>query len=181
MFNRRRRILSMEEWLSVCVRFMMNFPANSKVWDNMNLFVLLRFFVGILFVVSGFEKLIHPYQNFMYVIEGYDFMPPELAEWTARLMPWMELFLGVFLVLGLWIEKMLNGTLALVTLFISVVAQALIRKLPIDECGCFGELFSLPLPAVILFDSVVWFIILNLLIRIDKTRSWSLDQYFMKK
>ena len=36
--------------------------------------------------------------------------------------------------------------------FLGAVGQALVRRLPLDECGCFGNLISIPLPAVFAMD-----------------------------
>ncbi len=118
--------------------------------------------IGGIFVVSGFEKLIGPYQNFLYIIQNYSFLPLSLAEIVARLFPWVEFFLGVFLVSGLWLKWTLRAVMALLLMFMAVVIQALIRNLPIDECGCFGALISFPLPVVMAFDATVfvftWFL-----------------------
>ena len=119
----------------------------------MNVFILLRMIVGGVLVVSGFEKLIGPYQNFLYVINAYEFLPAPLAYIVARAFPWVEFFVGVFTVLGLWTKESVTGCLALFLGFITVVSQALIRHLPINECGCFGELASLPPQAVLIMDS----------------------------
>ena len=58
----------------------------------MNPFVFLRWFIGIIFIVSAGEKLIGPYQNFLYVIESYAFIPDFLQLIVARVLPWIELF-----------------------------------------------------------------------------------------
>ena len=136
--------------------------------------------VGALFVFSGFQKLIAPYQNFLYVIESYSFLPGILEEVTARALPWVELFLGVFLLLGLWLKVSLKGLSMLLLLFIMIVGQAMIRKLPVGECGCFGEKFSLPLPAMILVDSGLLILSLILLKYINRAGACSLDAYFEK-
>jgi len=135
----------------------------------------------LLFVVSGFEKLTGPYQNFLYVIQNYDILNPVLQELTARILPWFELFLGVFLILGLWISWALRGILVLIVSFLFVVGQALIRQLPIGECGCFGNLVSLPLHMVFLLDCTLLFLAVFLLRKVDCTSRVSLDQYFQKQ
>jgi len=118
--------------------------------------------IGGIFVVSGFEKFIGPYQNFLYVIQNYSFLPLPLAEIVARLLPLAEFLLGIFLVLGLWSKWALRAVATLLLIFMAVVIQALVRNLPIDECGCFGGLISVPLPVVLTFDATVfvlaWFL-----------------------
>jgi len=142
------------------------------------IFVVIRVLIGCLFIVSGFEKLIGPYQNFLYVVQSYEFLPIVLEEIVARILPWGELFLGVFLVFGLWLKWTLRSTLILFLMFVLVVGQALLRKLPIDECGCFGGLISLPLAAVLMFDGTM-LLLTGLLMKKEKhTGLFSLDRYF---
>ena len=141
-------------------------------------FVIGRILIGCLFIVSGFEKLIGPYQNFLYVVQSYEFLPTLLEEMVARTLPLIELFLGVFLVVGLWLKWALRSIGMVIFLFILIVGQALLRKLPIDECGCFGGLISLPLYAVLIFDSML-FLLTGVLLKREKCINiFSLDQYF---
>lgn len=133
--------------------------------------------IGSIFVISGFEKLIGPYQNFLYVIQNYSFLPLSLAEIVARFSPWVELLLGTFLVLGLWLKWTLRAVMALLLMFMVVVIQALIRNLPIDECGCFGALISFPLPVVLAFDTTVFVLAWFLSFRRKEAERCSLDRY----
>lgn len=126
------------------------------------------------------EKLLSPYQNFLYVIQGYDLLPAPLEELTARVMPWVELIAGVFVVLGLWTKWSLRVVLLLIMSFITIVGQAILRKLPLDECGCFGQLISFPLPVVILLDSCLGAMTGIMLLNIPRTAAFGLDQYFSK-
>jgi len=142
------------------------------------IFVVIRILIGFIFVVSGFEKLIGPYQNFMYVVQSYEFLPTVLEEVVARILPWGEFFLGVFLVFGLWLKWTLRSTLILIGMFILIVGQALLRKLPIDECGCFGGLISLPLYGVLIFDCTLLLLTSLLLKYKNRTNILSLDGYF---
>ena len=127
---------------------------------------------------SGMEKLISPYQNFLYVIQQYQVLIPFFEEVTARVFPWVELILGVFLLLGLWLKWTLRGVMALFLVFVGIVGQAILRGLPIDECGCFGSLISLPLSTVMAFDFSVLILIGVLSKKIGNTEYFSLDRYF---
>lgn len=143
-----------------------------------NIFVVFRILIGVLFVVSGFEKLIGPYQNFLYVVQSYNMLPAWGEELVARVMPWIEFVSGVFMALGLRLTVVLPTVIALLTAFIGVVGQALFRKLPIDECGCFGELISFPLNVVILFDSLLLIMTGLLASKRYDVQKFSLDGYF---
>lgn len=154
----------------------MSSPDNKKN----NVFVAFRVLIGLVFIISGIEKIISPYQNFLYVIESYEVIPAFLELFVAHIFPWIELILGIFVVLGLWTKQALVGIICLLVIFIGVVSQAIIRNLPITECGCFGELLVLPLPVVVGFDSTMFVAVVWLFKNISKTSHLSLDSYFTK-
>ena len=153
----------------------------TSVKKPINAFAILRIALGLLFIVSGGEKLISPYQNFLYVLQGYQLFPGWIEHIVARSFPWVELLTGIFLVLGLWGEIALNSAGAMLGVFITVVGQAILRKLPLDHCGCFGNLISLPLKTVFLMDTCLFFLVLVLAVNIVKTMSFSLDDYFARQ
>ena len=120
------------------------------------LLLSLRVALGALFAVSGFQKLSAPYQNFSVVIEQYEIVRGPAADLLARTLPWAEFLAGVFFMLGLWESAALAALWALNVLFIGVLSSALIRKLPIEDCGCFGGGVSLP-PALTLALDTLFF------------------------
>ncbi len=147
----------------------------------MNKFVVIRLIIGVFFVFSGFEKLVVPIENFQAIVESYEVLNHELSGVAALIMPWVELFAGVFVLLGLWLKVSLVVLGGMTIMFFGVVAQAIFRNLPIDKCGCFGEAFSLPLPAVLVMDSILCALIVIMMKSLTKTSALSLDRYFLKK
>ncbi len=145
-----------------------------------NILPIIRVLIGTVFVVSGYEKLIGPYQNFLYVIQSYEVLSVPLEEAVARIFPWIELFLGIFLVVGLWLSLSLKGVIVMLLSFIIIVSQAIVRKLPIDECGCFGQMISLPLKGVLTFDTCLLVLTLVLVFKLDPASRFSVDKYFEK-
>ncbi|MCA9399913.1 MAG: DoxX family membrane protein, partial [Candidatus Omnitrophica bacterium] len=115
---------------------------------TINFYIFIRVFIGGLFIVSGFNKIVNPVENFQYIVETYDIFPDALEVVIARVVPWLELVFGIFCALGLWLTWSLRGIFCLFTGFIIILSQAIIRKLPIDECGCFGEGLSFPMPVM---------------------------------
>ncbi len=142
------------------------------------MFVVIRVILGVLFVVSGMEKVISPAENFQYVIEGYAIFPPVLAHAASVVFPWIELFTGLFIALGLWLQPALMGMLLISTTFILVVGQAIIRRLPLENCGCFGNLIHLPLQGVIVLDSTIFALTLLLLLNTRETSKFGLDTFY---
>jgi len=145
------------------------------------IFPLLRIVAGSVLLVSGFEKAIHPYQNFLYVIQAYQMLPGWAETLTAVIAPWVELMIGLFLVLGLWTMKALRWALMLFAIFIVVVAQALMRALPLEHCGCFGSWIQVTPQQIIVFDSFCFLVLMVLLRHWTKTRRFSLDERFTQR
>jgi uncharacterized membrane protein YphA (DoxX/SURF4 family) len=145
------------------------------------MWVLLRIVIGSIFLVSGFGKLLGPYQNFLYVIEAYRFLPSAIEFLVAQIFPWIELFVGVFVILGLWTPWALRGALVCFGVFVVVVAQALLRGLPLDNCGCFGDWIHLKPQMVIVLDSASILIVFLLLRYCHHAQKFSLDHYFDRK
>jgi len=139
---------------------------------------LLRIVIGGIFIFSGLGKLLSPYQNFLYVIQSYQLLPSWGEVLVAQIFPWIELLVGAFVLLGLWTPWALRGGLVLFSTFVVVVGQALIRGLPLEDCGCFGGLIHFKPQTVIIMDSAC-ILLTSLLIRsISLTRKFSLDSYF---
>jgi len=150
-------------------------------FPKINFFIFIRFALGLVFIVSGAEKLISPWENFFYVIQGYQIigiMPIEIL--IAKFFPWLELILGTFLLLGIWLKISLLGLWVFTSSFVVIVAQAIIRKLPINKCGCFGDLVKVPLAYILTMDICFWFLFVLLLYSLEKTRCFSLDRYYEK-
>ena len=145
------------------------------------IYLVLRVLFGVFFMLVGGSKLFVPYQNFLYVIQSYQVFPPLIEELSARVVPWVEFFLGLFLVLGLWLKYVLMAFLGLIACFIALLGQAIVRGLPIDSCGCFGDWISVPIRAMIFFDSSLWLFTVLMLKRVPQTACLSLDNYFSPK
>ena len=140
--------------------------------------VALRIIIGIFFVVVSGDKLLHPYQNFLYVVQGYRLFPPWAEEIIAIAVPWVEFFLGLFLLLGLWLRLTVQVFMGMVGAFVLLLVQALVRKLPLQDCGCFGSLLSFPVPATLAMDIVIFTVLAIMLVRLKEASRLSVDEYF---
>ncbi|MGH3859948.1 MauE/DoxX family redox-associated membrane protein [Actinokineospora sp.] len=97
---------------------------------------LLRLGLAAVWLVSGWIKVSDPNQTFI-AVQAYDLLPSAMVSVVAAAMPFLELALGVLLLVGLGTR--LSATLSMLVLlaFIAAVAQSWARGLSID-CGCFG-------------------------------------------
>lgn len=144
------------------------------------MFIVIRVILGVLFIVSGGEKVLSPMANFLYVIDGYKVMPQAIEPAAALVFPWVELLTGLFILLGLWLRQALGVLLVMSASLIVIVGQAILRQLPLDTCGCFGDLVHLPLGGVILIDFSVFLLTLLCIINIKKASLFSLDELYVR-
>ena len=97
-----------------------------------------RFVFGAIFVYSGISKLLMPVEHFQVAINMYELGSDAIVLIASYVVPWIEFIFGAFLVLG-YAEKISASVLVgLCFVFQIVLGSALVRKLLIDECGCFG-------------------------------------------
>jgi uncharacterized membrane protein YphA (DoxX/SURF4 family) len=90
----------------------------------------------VVWLVSGGLKAIDPDQTYV-AVRAYDVLPDGAVEVVAALLPWVELALGVLLLLGVGTRLVAIGSAVLLLVFVVGVTQAWARGLSID-CGCFG-------------------------------------------
>lgn len=108
----------------------------NKFFGNKYALIIVRLIVGGIFIYSAFTK-ITDIDYFVKSLYNYRILPEESLNLFAILIPWLELIIGVFLVLGIFVREsaVLGGILMI--LFIAAIAMAMARGLDI-ECGCFG-------------------------------------------
>ncbi|MEK4241095.1 MauE/DoxX family redox-associated membrane protein [Janibacter sp. FSL W8-0316] len=98
--------------------------------------LLARLVLGVVLVVAGALKIGNPL-GAARAVQAYDVLPFEVARWVGYALPWLEIVVGVLLVLGLFTRvSAAIGTLLMLA-FVVGIAQAWARGLTID-CGCFG-------------------------------------------
>lgn len=99
--------------------------------------VALRIALGAIFVYAAWVKLRDPWQLFAMSIDAYRVLPLGMVELTARVVPWLELALGLWLIAGFWLR--VSGALVslLLLTFFGLMVRAYAKGMAID-CGCFG-------------------------------------------
>lgn len=109
---------------------------------GMTIFIL-RLIVGGVLCYAGFMKAVAPYQEFAAAIEAYKILPSALLSPLAFSLPWVEMWVGIFLVAGFMTRQAAMAASVLFVLFLGAVVSALSRGIDLSSCGCFGgEIFS---------------------------------------
>lgn len=98
--------------------------------------LLARLILGGVLIAAGALKVGNLQKSAM-AVRAYEMLPVWMANLLGYALPWIEIGIGLLLVLGALVK--INGLLgALIMLaFIIAIAQAWARGLSID-CGCFG-------------------------------------------
>lgn len=91
--------------------------------------------LGAVFVASAIPKLVDP-PAFAHMIYNYRLLPGTLVNALALVMPWIELLVGVLLVLGAWRREAALVAALLLVVFLGAIGWNLLRGHAID-CGCF--------------------------------------------
>lgn len=97
--------------------------------------IIARLILGLIFIYASMDKIAHP-AAFAKDIYNYQILPHVLINLTAMVLPWLELILGIFLMVGLFREGTAWMVTLLLVVFFGAVVFNLARGLDI-HCGCF--------------------------------------------
>jgi len=107
-----------------------------KYITNTYVLWIAKVFIGLIFVLSGIEKIADP-AGFSDAIANYKLMPNFIINFFAISIPWIELVCGILIIFNQNIKENAFIYLSLMSIFTIMVLIAVLRGLDID-CGCFG-------------------------------------------
>jgi putative oxidoreductase len=124
---------------------------------------LVRVMLGAIFAWAGTEKIVHPADFFMSLLD-YDVPFPEgFLRLVAIALPWLEVFCGLALIANVWSETVRPLVAALCLVFVVMLAEAVLRGIDLSNCGCFGPMayswlerpwIALPRTLILLFAAI---------------------------
>ena len=94
----------------------------------------MRLILGVVFIYASYDKILDP-SKFARDISNYHIVPFGLENTVAIILPWLELFIGIGIVLGIYIDGNTLLSAFLLLLFNFLIFQAMVRGFNI-ECGC---------------------------------------------
>lgn len=106
------------------------------------LVLILRIGIGGVLVAAGVLKVGHA-NDFASTIAGFRILPQPLVGPMAVGLPFFELGLGIYLLIGLYTRVAAIVALVEFAVFSAAVASVVIRGIPI-ACGCFGQADTSP-------------------------------------
>jgi uncharacterized membrane protein YphA (DoxX/SURF4 family) len=98
--------------------------------------LVLRVVLGGIFIVAGASKVGHA-DVFAAEIAGFRLLPEAVIAPLATVLPFLEILLGGYLILGLFTRTAAWIAVAFLAAFDLAIASAVIRGMSVS-CGCFG-------------------------------------------
>ena len=102
----------------------------------------VRVLIGALFAAAGAFKVGH-FNDLATAIAGYRLLPEGVIGPLAVLLPFFEICLGAYLILGLFTRIAAWVGAAQLVIYAGAIASAVIRHIPAN-CGCFGPQETAP-------------------------------------
>jgi len=101
---------------------------------------VLRVLVGAVFVFAGFSKVLLPHAEVVAHIQQYHLVPDRLVPAVAAGLPWLEIGSGTALLIGFGTTLAAWVIGAQLVAFSVLMVLVLVAGIPIEDCGCFGNL-----------------------------------------
>jgi uncharacterized membrane protein YphA (DoxX/SURF4 family) len=141
-----------------------------RLIHNDYLTMLSRLLIGGMLIYASYYKLIEP-ASFAKSIWYYHLVPGTLINLMALILPWLELFCGLGLILGIFYNGSRIWAALMVTVFVFALLSTIYRGIDID-CGCFKASKSATTTTwdALVFDLVVMFFIVQMLV--SRSRRW---------
>ena len=114
-------------------------PNQQKLHATLDRWIMigLRILVGGVFIYAALPKIFEP-EAFAKTVYNYQILPEILINPVAIVLPWVELFTGAFIILGIWLQGALIIYNLLMITFIGILLFNTARGLNI-HCGCFSQ------------------------------------------
>jgi putative oxidoreductase len=106
--------------------------------NNRHLQFVFRIILGGVFIWAGILKIFNPL-GFAQDIANYRVFPQAVSFFLALFLPWIEVFCGALVILGVLRRSSSLLLSGLLVSFLVLIVTTLIRGIDV-ECGCFGSL-----------------------------------------
>lgn len=136
------------------------------ILQNRWLTFTLRLVLGAIFIVASIAKL-QDIGKFVSTVVSYGILPDVLAHLYGNIVPWVELFIGCALILGVFVRFSAAILIPLILSFMVASSYAIVNVVS-STCGCFGKFLTLSHPVSLTIDVIMLFASLILLLYKEK-------------
>ena len=156
-------------------------------WRKTSVTIGPMLFLGLVMLIAGIGKVIAGTSagETEFFDRLFPFYGPAMSSFISNVLPWMEVVLGVALLLRIWPRIAALISLPLLAGFISNNAYAISQGETFPECGyCFGvfeKLLGSPTPIQALSIDIAMFIAALIVIFFQKDGFFALRPWFFKR
>lgn len=97
----------------------------------------MRIVLGAIFLLAGLTKVQSP-GSFAEAIRVYHLLPSGLVAPFALVLPWLEILVAAYLLVGFLSRLAALGSAAMLAMFVIALTDALLTGNTAHACGCFG-------------------------------------------
>jgi uncharacterized membrane protein YphA (DoxX/SURF4 family) len=115
----------------------------------------IRLILAMLLTFSGISKMFS-LKKFSIIVASYGILPRKHVKQLAYAQPFIETFVGLWLLSGIATQYSSVACLLMTLLMTFFVAWALIQKKKMENCGCYGALVQVPLSWKKLAEDLFW-------------------------
>ncbi|MGD8834872.1 MAG: MauE/DoxX family redox-associated membrane protein [Desulfobacteraceae bacterium] len=111
----------------------MGYISRAKIRNST--YTICRIILGIIFVYSSWVKIIDP-AAFARIITNYQIVSAGIGNFTALVLPWLELVCGLCLIINRWPRGSALIVTGLMVVFMTALGYNIYRGIDVS-CGCF--------------------------------------------
>ena len=137
--------------------------------------LITRLIVGAVLLYAGFMKAVGPSAEFAAILAAYKLFPPALIGPLSQGLPYVEMWVGLFILTGLYTRQAAFAAALLFTSFLITLLSSLLRGIDLVSCGCFGADALSPRHTLIL-DTVLLVLSCTIYAQSKLPPSYSLDR-----
>lgn len=100
--------------------------------------LIFRLAIGSVLIYAGFVKAVAPSAEFAAMIAAYKILPAKMIPALAIALPYVEMWVGLFVLTGLFSSTAPLAATGLFGMFLIALSSALLRGIDLVSCGCFG-------------------------------------------
>ena len=123
----------------------------------------LRIILGILFIVTGALKFPN-LKGFSVIIASYKLLPRQLVKPAAYIQPFVEFFVGWWVLSGINLFYAAVAGLLLMIVATVFITKGLMEKKRLENCGCYGANITVPLSWKKFAENIIWIVLFIILI-----------------
>ena len=147
----------------------------NKILQNKWLVLSCRVALGAILLAASISKILDM-TGFVNTVVGYGLIPTTLAQIYGWIVPWVELYLGCSLILGV-LPRVSAAISILLTASFAIASTYALEKSPDSTCGCFGSFIALSHPVSLTIDGIMF--LMALVVLVNKSPEFlTLGQWF---